>query len=87
MNQQVRQYAQTHWAALDAVLSRMLRPDEVALCRAAFRWNVDELSEAGAHRLAGEADDTSRLELVESGRLLAAALTAAWRSDEGADPR
>ena len=83
MDDRTRQFARSHWRALDAAMTSLLPGDQAALCRDGIRWGLADIASKYATRLidVGGADARAvGIETVE--RELALALSAAWSTEE-----
>ena len=83
MDDRSRQFARSHWRALDAAMTSLLPGDQAALCRDGIRWGLADIAAKYTTRLldVGGADARAvGVETVE--RELALALSAAWSTDE-----
>ena len=79
MDDRSRERARTHWAALDAAMTRPLTGEQIALCRDGVRWGLADIATKYATRLIDTAGDDARsIGIEEVGRELAAALSASW---------
>ena len=82
MNDRDRQFACSHWLALDAAMTRLL-PDQTALCHEGIRWGLADIAAKYATRLIDAGGDDTRAVGIETvGRELALALSAAWSTEE-----
>lgn len=87
MGDRTRHLARSHWAALDAALTRTLPADQVAWCRESVRWSLADIAAKYARRLIDSAGDDARSVGIEAvGRELATALSAAWAPAEKGQP-
>ncbi len=81
MDDRTRRFAHGLWTAFESAITRSLDPEQIDMCRAAFRWNVAGLLATYAPQVASAAGQSQLHELEDAGRELAAALTRKWDSD------
>lgn len=87
MDDRTRQFARSHWAALDAAMSRTIPRDQVDWCREGVRWALDDIAAKYTKRLVDAAGgDARRVGLEPVGRELATALSAAWQTARNRQP-
>ena len=87
MDDRTRQLARSHWAALDAAMTRTLPRDQIAWCREGVRWSLNDIAAKYAKRLIDAAGDDARSAGIETvGRELASALSAAWGPAKSGQP-
>ena len=83
MDDRTREFAASHWLALDAAMTRLLPGDQTALCRDGIRWGLADIASKYATRLMAVGGDDARAVGIETvGRELALALSAAWSTEE-----
>ena len=83
MDDRSRQFARSHWRALDAAMTSLLAGDQVALCRDGIRWGLADIASKYATRLIDVGGADARAVGIETvGRELALALSAAWSTEE-----
>ena len=83
MDDRTRQFARSHWLALDAAMTSLLPGDQAALCREGIRWGLADIASKYATRLIEIGSADARAVGIETvGRELALALSAAWSTEE-----
>ena len=87
MDDRTRQFARSHWRALDAAMTSLLPSDQASLCRDGIRWGLADIASKYAARLidagdAGAGADARAVGIETVERELALALSAAWSTED-----